>query len=194
LNLKAKGNKNYVVLQKFKNNLKMKKINILVILLVIFTSCQNQQKIAFVDNGKMINEYQEKKDIEAKFTKIELAFQQKTDSIGKAFQLEAQDFQLQIASLSQSKQQEQYQALGQKQKMLQQQIQLEQQQMQQSYQTEIDSVIKKVKDFVKEYGKNKGYTYILGTSDNAASVLYGDETNNLTQVIIDELNTNYKKK
>lgn len=172
----------------------MKKNSILILLLVIFVSCQNQQKIGFVDNGKMINEYQEKKDIEEKYTQRELAFQKRTDSISKAFQLEAQEVQLQASTMSQSKQQEQYQILGQKQKMLQQQIQFEQQQMQQGYQTEIDSVIVKVKSFVKEYGKNNGYAYILGTSDNAASVLYGKEENDLSQFMIDALNANYKKK
>ena len=171
----------------------MKKNSILILLLVIFMSCQNQQKIGFVDNGKMINEYQEKKDIEEKFTQKELAFQKRTDSISKAFQLEAQEVQLKASSMSQSKQQEQYQMLGQKQKMLQQQIQLEQQQMQQAYQTEIDSVISKVKGFVKEYGKNNGFTYILGTSDNAATVLYGVKENDLSQIMIDALNANYKK-
>ncbi|HEX9827809.1 MAG TPA: OmpH family outer membrane protein [Flavobacteriaceae bacterium] len=171
----------------------MKKNSILILLLVIFMSCQNQQKIGFVDNGKMINEYQEKKDIEEKFTQKELAFQKRTDSIGKAFQLEAQEVQLKLSSMSQSKQQEQYQILGQRQKMLQQQIQFEQQQMQQAYQTEIDSVISKVKGFVKEYGKNNGFTYILGTSDNAATVLYGVKENDLSQIMIDALNANYKK-
>lgn len=171
----------------------MKKNSVLILLMLFFMSCNNQQKIGFVDNGKMINEYQEKKDIEEKYTQMELAFQKKTDSISKAFQLEAQDVQLKAATLSQSKQQEQYQVLGQKQKMLQQQIQNEQQQMQQGYQTEMDSVISKVKGFVKEYGKNNGYTYILGTSDNSASVMYGSEENDLSQIMIDALNKNYKK-
>jgi outer membrane protein len=171
----------------------MKKNSVLILLMLFFMSCNNQQKIGFVDNGKMINEYQEKKDIEEKYTQMELAFQKQTDSISKAFQLEAQDVQLKAASLPQSKQQEQYQVLGQKQKMLQQQIQYEQQQMQQGYQTEMDSVISKVKGFVKDYGKNNGYTYILGTSDNAASVMYGAEENDLSQIMIDALNNNYKK-
>ena len=172
----------------------MKNYVSLILLLLIFISCNNQPKIGFVDNGKMINEYQEKKDIEQKYKLKDVAFQKRTDSISQAFQLEAQDFQLKVASMSQAKQQEQYQMLGQKQKMLQQQIQYEQQQMQQAFQTEIDSVISKVKDFVKDYGKKNGFTYILGTSDNAASVLYGTEENDLSQILIDALNEKYKKK
>jgi len=166
---------------------------ILISLLLFFLSCQNQQKIGFVDNGKLVNQYQEKIDVEKKYEEKEQTFQKKTDSISKAFQFEAQDFQLKASSMSQSKQQEQYQILGQKQKMLQQQIQFEQQQMQQAYQTEIDSIISKIKNFVKEYGKNNGYTYILGTSDNVASVLYGDEKNDLSQLMIDGLNEDYKR-
>ena len=78
--------------------------------------------------------------------------------------------------------------LQQKQQMLQQQMQMEQQQLQGEFQTEIDSVIVKVKDFVKDYGKTNGYTYILGTSDAAATVMYGSDENDLTQTILDLLN------
>ena len=81
----------------------------------------------------------------------------------------------------------------QKQQMLQQQIQIEQQQITQAFQTEIDSTIVKVKVFVKDYGKTNGFTYILGTSDGASSVLYGTEENDLSQTIIDALNAEYKK-
>ena len=93
--------------------------------------------------------------------------------------------------MSQKKAQEAYEALGQKQQLLQQQIQFEQQQITQAFQAEIDSVIIKVKDYVKEYGKTNGYTYILGTSDASASVMYGTDENDLTQTILDALNAQY---
>jgi outer membrane protein len=83
--------------------------------------------------------------------------------------------------------------LQQKQQQLQQQMQLEDNQLKQAFQTEIDSVIDHVKDFVKEYGKTNGYNYILGTSDAAATVMYGAEQSDLTQTISDALNADYKK-
>lgn len=171
----------------------MKNIFYLVLLMLAFTSCQESQKIGFVDNGKVINDYQEKKDLEQKYQAKDLTFQKRADSIGQAFQLEAQDFQLKAKSMSQKAQQDKYQELGQKQQQLQQQIQFEQQQIQKAFQEEIDSVIVKVKDFVKVYGKTNGYTFILGTSDAAASVLYGKEENDLSQTILDALNEAYKK-
>ena len=170
----------------------MKKLLYVAFAIFAFTSCQ-QQKIGFVDNGKVINEYQEKKDIEEKYKVKDDAFKKRTDSIGQAFQLEAQAFQTKSSKMSPKKAQEAYDGLMQKQQMLQQQIQFEQQQITKAFQTEIDSTIIKVKDFVKDYGKTNGFTYILGTSDGASSVLYGTEENDLSQTIIDALNAQHKK-
>ncbi|MBP0902878.1 OmpH family outer membrane protein [Mariniflexile gromovii] len=171
----------------------MKNIFYVIVLALAFTSCQKQAKIGFVDNGTVINDYQEKKDVEAKFQAKEEAFRKKADSVGKEFQLEVQDAQITAQKSSQAKAQELMGGLQQKQQLLQQKMQMEQQQLQRDYQTEIDSVISKVKKHVKEYGKNNGYTYILGTSDAAATVMYGAEDNDLTKVILEGLNKEYKK-
>ena len=170
----------------------MKNIIYVFGLLLVLTSCQKEKKIGFVNNGDVINEYQEKKDVEQKFQVKEAAFQKRADSISQAFQLEVQKTQITARSSSQKKAQELMQGLQEKQQVLQQQMQFEQQQITQAFQTEIDSLIIKVKDFVKDYGKTNNYTYILGTSDAAASVLYGTEENDLTQTILDALNEEYK--
>lgn len=171
----------------------MKKIIIAVCTLSFLVSCQQGPKIAFVDTGKVINEYQEKIDIEEKYKGKDEVFSKKTDSVSKAFQLEAQEFQLKAKRMSTANAQKAYEELGQKQQLLQQQLQFEQQQLQQAFDTEIDSTIKKIRNFVQDYGKTNGYNYILGTSDALNTVMYGEEVNDLTQSIIDELNSSYKK-
>lgn len=169
----------------------MKKIVLGILVAASFVSCQ-QDKIAFVDNTKVINEYQEKKDIEAKFKgKIEV-FDKKADSLSKAFQAEAQAFESGAKSMSQNAAQEKYNQLMQKRQMMGQQLQLEEQQLSQESQKEIDSLIKKVKSFIKDYGKKNGYTYVLGAND-AGSVLYGDESKDITEEILQALNDGYKK-
>ena len=163
---------------------------ILTILMVV--SCK-QDKIAFVDNSYIINEYQERKDIESKFkTKIE-KYNKKRDSIGKALQMEYQAFQLKSQSMSEKDAQAEYSNLMQKQQMLQQQFQMEEQQISKESQTEIDSLISKVKTFVKNHGKENNYTYIFGTSDAASGVMYGKEENNISETILKALNENYNK-
>ncbi len=82
--------------------------------------------------------------------------------------------------------------LQQKQQLLQQQVQFEQQQIQQAFQAEIDSTISKIKTFVKDYGQKNGYTYILG-SNEAGSVMFGSEDNDLSEEILEALNAEYSK-
>jgi len=54
-------------------------------------------------------------------------------------------------------------------------------------------LVKKVKSFVKEYGKDNGYTYILGANE-AGSVLYGEEKKDITKEVLKVLNESYKNK
>jgi len=170
----------------------MKKIMYIALAVLTLVSCQQSQKIGFIDNGKVINEYQKKIDLEDEFKAKDLAFQKRTDSIGKAFQFEAQQTQLLAQKATESKAQELMGGLQQKQQLLQKQMQYEQQQLQKQFQIEIDSIITKVKDFVKDYGKNNGYGYILG-SNEAGSVMFGKEENDLTDVVTKALNAEYNK-
>ncbi|MEL0455296.1 OmpH family outer membrane protein [Flavobacteriaceae bacterium SZ-1-7] len=170
----------------------MKNIIYLSLVMMVLASCQKPNKIGFINNGTIINEYQEKKDVEAKYQVKEESFRKKADSLGKAFQAEVQVTQMEAQRASQKKQQELMAGLQQKQQRLQQQMQAEQQQLTQEFQTEIDSVISTVKKFVKGYGKTNGYTYILGTTDAASTVMYGTDENDLTQTILEALNAEYK--
>lgn len=171
----------------------MKNTIYVLLAMLVLASCQKPNKIGYVDNGTVINKYQAKKDIEAKYQVKEEKFRKRADSIGQAFQAEVQETQKTAQRSSAKKQQELMAGLQQKQQQLQQQMQMENQQLTQEFQTEIDSAIVKVKDFVKDYGKKNGYTYILGTSDAAATVLYGEDQHDLTQTILDALNAEYKK-
>jgi len=171
----------------------MKKIILALVVLVAVASCQEPQKIAFVDNGEVINDYQMKIDIESKFKKKDEDYKKKTDSIGRAYQLDAQQTQLRLSKLSPQKQQEGSQAFSQKWQGIQQQLQFDQQQMQQAFNVEMDSVIVKVKEFVGAYGKTNGYTYILGKNE-AGSVLYGSEANDISEQVAKALNEAYGKK
>ncbi|MFV0541799.1 MAG: OmpH family outer membrane protein [Aestuariibaculum sp.] len=171
----------------------MKHIFYLLAVALVLSSCQEPAKIGFVDNGTVINDYQEKKDLETEFQSKEEAFRKKADSLGKAFQAEVQEKQKLAQKSTRAKAQELMTGLQQKQQELQQQMQIEQQALQMEFQSEVDSVINKVKTFVQDYGKNNGYTFILGTSDAAATVMYGTDENNLTQTILNALNETYEK-
>ena len=167
----------------------MKKLAVVFLTIISLTACQ-QQKIGFVDNSVLINEYQERKDVEASLNiKIE-AFKTRTDSLRSAFELEIKEAELKARTMSQSAIQTLSQELQQKEQVLSQRVQFEQQQIAQESQKLNDSIINRVKAFVQDYGKSNNYNFILG-SNEAGSVLYGEEASDLTQEILKALNENY---
>lgn len=174
-------------------NTKENNLGKLILVLAVFglTSCQ-QAKIGYVDNVKLMDAYQEKMDVEADFKVKADALSKKRDSISQAFQVEAQAFQAEAEKMSKTKAQEQYGQMQQRGQMIGQQLQQEDQQLQAVGQTEMDSIVSKVKKEVETYGKANGYTYILGGGDGG-SVLYGSDTNNLTDELVKLLNDKYKK-
>ena len=169
----------------------MKKIIYITFAILLFASCQQTEKIGFVDNSKLINEYQEKIDIEEKLKVKIAAFQKRTDSLRKVFRFDVNEAEIKAKTMSQIDIQKLSQELQQREQILSQRLQFEQQQIAQESQAQNDSLIKKVKDIVKDYGITKGYSYILG-SNEAGSVMFGKEESDLTQTLIDLLNTAYK--
>jgi len=170
--------------------LMMKKLVVLAIALTAM-ACQ-QNKIGFVNSVKLMDEYQERIDLEARFKTKADAMTKKRDSISQAFQMDLQDFQTKAQKMSQKNAQEEYAQLQQRGQFVGQQLQQEEQQLQQTSQAEMDSLVKKVKKEIQEYGKANGYTYILGGGDGGA-VLYGEDKQDLTDVILKILNDKYGK-
>jgi len=89
--------------------------------------------------------------------------------------------------MSQSKAEEEYNALVQKKQMQDYQLGNEEKVLQAEGQKEIDTLVKQVKAFIKDYGKQKGYTFILG-SNEAGSVLYGADAHDITEEVLKALN------
>jgi len=168
----------------------MKKI-ILALACIGLVGCQ-QGKMGYVDNVKLMNEYQEKIDLEAEFNSKVETFGKKRDSIQQAFQMKAQAFQAKAQKMAQSKAQEEYALLQQESQSIGQQLQQEEQQLQIASQTQMDDLVNKVKEEIKAYGKANSFTYILGGGEGG-SVLYGTDADNLTEAITKILNDNYKK-
>ena len=168
----------------------MKKLFLALMVLGIL-SCE-QSKIGYVDNLKLMDDYQEKIDVEATFKVKADALAKKRDSISQAFQMEAQAFQAKAQKMSQQKAQEEYGEMQQRGQQIGQQLQMQDQQLQAEGQVQMDSIVSKVKSEITAYGKANGYTYILGGGDGG-SVLYGTDANDLTDEIVKILNDKYKK-
>ncbi|WP_396177507.1 OmpH family outer membrane protein [Flavobacterium sp.] len=175
----------------------MKKSLLIIALAVSIISCNKEQtavstemKTAYVDTAKLMEEYTEAKDLEAKF-------KAKSEAEAKKFEVEEANFKAEVANFQKNAQangqawaQQKDAELSQKQQRLQYAAQSVGQKLQVEGATEMDSLVKNVKTFIKNYGKEKGYDYIYGTGD-AATVLYAKDQYDITKEVIKLLNEKY---
>jgi outer membrane protein len=170
----------------------MKKIMCIVVVLIV-AACQ-QDKIGFVDNSKILEDYQEKKDVEAKFETKTATFNKKRDSILQSLNLEKQQLQIKLQNAKRpgKKLEEEIQLYQQKEQYLANNLQQEFQTLQQEGQGEIDSLVSKLRKEIKAYGDANGYTYILSGGDGGA-VMYGTSAKDLTEEVLTILNEQYKQ-
>ncbi|PWA06928.1 OmpH family outer membrane protein [Flavobacterium psychrotolerans] len=175
----------------------MKKSLIIIALAFSIISCNNKSaevkeiKTAYVDTSKLLQEYTEAKDIDAKY-------KAKSEEMGKElegevarFKSDAANFQKNAQANGQAWAQQNGAALQKREQQLSYAQQAMIQQLQQESGVEMDTLVKNVKKFIKGYGKEKGYAYIYGTGE-AASILYAEDKYDITNEIVKLLNEKYK--
>ena len=170
----------------------MKKLIMVVLVAAGLTSC-NEQKTAYVDTTKLIQEYKEMKDVEQEFTSKSDKVKVQLDSLAQSFQKEVQVYQEGMASMSTTQRQETEDQLMRKQQTIQQQQQMMGNQLREESDVVIDSIVNKVKEYVKDYGKKNNYTYIFG-SNESANIMYAKEGLDITEEILEKLNADIKEK
>lgn len=176
----------------------MKKSLLIIALAVSIISCNKEQqttagaemKTAYVDTAKLMEEYTEAKDVEAKF-------KAKSEAEAKKFEVEEANFKAEVANFQKNAQangqawaQQKDAELSQRQQRLQMAAQSVGQKLQMESGAEMDTLVKGVKAFIKNYGKEKGYDFIYGTGD-AATVLYAKDQYDITAEVIKLINDKY---
>lgn len=177
----------------------MKRILLFLAISVSLISCNNNNspaaakefKTAYIDTSKLLEEYTKAKDIEAKY-------KTKSDVMGKELQTEVARFKAEASSFqknAQAKGQAWAQENGERLQKKEQELRYAQdsmlQQLQQESGAEMDSLVKNVKSFIKQYGKEKGYDYIYATGE-AVSILYAKDQYDITAEIVKVLNEKYQ--
>ncbi len=170
----------------------MKKILLILVAVVTLASC-NQAKTAFIDSSQLMKDYKKNQAIEADFKAQNEKLQKEVDSVAGLLQTEFKNFQAKAPKMGRKKAEKKYQELMQKQQYFEQTFQQKKQQVVAASQAKMDTLSNNVKDFIKDFGKKNGYTYIYNSGDGA-SVLYGDAKNDVTKTVTDALNAEATKK
>lgn len=180
----------------------MRKIVLALVCLVGMVSCDKAQeqtatasgKTAYVDTSKVLREYQEAKDLEAKYkAKEEQASKELNQELEK-FKADVAYFEKNAQSKGMQWAQQNGAALQEREQRLMYAQQGMQQKLASEYGQEADTLVKVVKQFIKDYGKEKGYDYIFGTSEASNTVLYAKDGQEITDEIVKLLNKNHKSK
>ncbi len=168
----------------------MRKILVLLIASVTLISCQ--QKTAYVNNQEIMEGFDKLKEAEEKFVQEEEAMKAKMDAMvaQSGYQDLVQEYQSKQGKMSKSEEEDLYNKIMQIQQSLGQQQQMNNQQFQQQKNSEMDSLVNTVKDFVKTYGKDNGYTFIYG-SNESGNILYGKDELDITEDVVKALNAKY---
>jgi outer membrane protein len=174
----------------------MKKVIIILAVSIAMFACNKsttskEMKTAYVDTSKLLEQYTEAKDIQAKYkAKSEIMGRELEEEVAQ-FKAEAANFQKNAQANGQAWAQQNGSRLQKKEQELSYAQQAMLQQLQQESGVEMDTLVSSVKKFIKSYGKEKGYAYIYGTGE-AVSILYAEEKYDITKEIIKLLNDKYK--
>ena len=170
----------------------MNKIIAILTVAILMISC-NQTKMAYVDIEEVIKEYKGMKEAQKEMDEKEGAYKEALEQLAVGYQTGLKEYQEKGRTMSAQKRQQTETTLMQQQQMLNQQQQQAQQELQKFGQDKMDEINEDIQDFVADYAKQHGYSYVLGTSEQTKAVLYGDSKTDITDEIVETLNEQYKK-
>ena len=186
----------------------MKKVFLLVAVAAAFVACNNSNesetkatvtkeestafKSAYIDTEKLMKEYQESIDFEAKYESMSNRMKNELESDMKKFQNDVADLQKNAQSKGMEWAQSRQAELERRQRTLAEKEQNYMKKFQEEGSVERDSMVSKMKRFIKDYGKEKGLDYVFGTGD-AATVLYAKEGFDITEEVVKLMNDAYAK-
>ena len=153
-------------------------------------SDQHQFKMAYFEMDSLENNYEYVKEIRETLKKREDNMVRELESLGAKFKQEMLAWQQKGQNISQTEAEEQnrrYQDMNQiyaaRERELKEALGAESQK-------KLMDVNKRIAEFLKEYNKTKGYTYII-TNENSL-IYYKDSVYDITRDVLDGLNAQYK--
>ena len=182
-------------------------------LITAFSACQNKdakttetkktdstsaavsksEQIVFVNQDSLLSKYEYYKDLKAKFEGKTKNAQADMQAKGQAFQREVAQYQQSAQTLSADQRKATEERLGRKQQELQTYQQNAGGALQNEQAFETEKLYDKVAGYLKTYAKDKGYKLVLSYT-KGSTILFADESLDVTSDVIKGLNAEYSKK
>jgi outer membrane protein len=177
----------------------MKKITLLtafvalVLAAVSFYYSQKSSEQVYVDVNKLLDGYKRTKVVRAEFEVKAKTLTANVDSLVTGWQKELKDYEKNRSKYSKKELELKQELLSNKQQQINNYQQAIQKQVQEEDKKATQTVINDINDFVKEYGKKKGYKIIFGAS-GSGNIMYADESSDLTPFVLEGLNKEFEGK
>ncbi|MGZ3778390.1 MAG: OmpH family outer membrane protein [Mucilaginibacter sp.] len=148
--------------------------------------------IAFVNQDTLLNNYDYFKAVKLKMQTLTQKAQDEITAKGQAFQKEVAAYQKNVNLLKPAQKAATEKKLAAEQQQLQNLQQNTGKQLQDIEASENATLYDKIAAFLKTYSKAKGYKIILTYSKSSPSMLYGDDSLDITKDVLVGLNAEYK--
>lgn len=152
----------------------------------------NDFKIAYFEMDSVNNNFVLIKDVKSELSKEEEKINTELTRLQKSYNDRITHYQGQANSMSQVESEKANRDILQLQDKIRSTKQNMEQRYQDLYMRKMQDVKSKVEDYLKEYNRDKGYSYILAYEPGF--IFYRDSALNITSDLINGLNTKYKKK
>lgn len=149
--------------------------------------------VVFINSDTLLANYAYFKAIQVKLQGLSTQAQNEITAKGQAFQKEVAAYQKKANSLTPAQKAATEKALAKKQTDLQALNQNTAKQLQDIEASENANLYDRIADYLKGYTKTKGYKIVLTYSKSNPSMLYGDESLDVTKDVLVGLNDEYTK-
>jgi len=153
----------------------------------------NNNTIVFVNSDTLLNNYAYYRDVKAKLLSLSQNAQAEIAAKGQAFQKEVAAYQKGASALNLAQRTATEKRLAKKQQDLQDLSQNTSKQLQEEQEEQNGKLYDKITTYLKSYTKTKGYKIVLTYSKASPSMLYGDDSLDVTKEVLVGLNEEYKK-
>ncbi|SFW68228.1 periplasmic chaperone for outer membrane proteins Skp [Sinomicrobium oceani] len=178
----------------------MKKLLLpLTVLALILSVCAlgwslySRPELVYVDVNKLLDGYKRSETEREKFKEKAALLKANIDSLVTGWQKELKNYEKERETMSARELKLKQELLSNKQQQVNNYQQAIQRQIQEEDQKMTQTVINDINDYVKDFGKRKGYRIIFGAS-GSGNIMYASDAADLTEEILDGLNREYEGK
>lgn len=148
-------------------------------------------KVAYVRSQDLVYGYMGMKEVQNKFDTQKQLWQSNLDTLKIDFQRSLSKYQEEYKQLPEEERKAKEQMLRAQENNVVQYNDAIAAKYKEEEDKMLQGVLNQVNSFVEKYGKEKGYDIILGTT-LSGSILYGENTIDITEEVLAELNKNYQ--